>query len=124
MIGVNGRSILLELRSIDFSASFPIDIMHALFENIAPHMFRHFNSKFFSNETLNDTDYKISSGNWNEIIKIIEQNRKTMPMGFGRPPINIQKHHSAFKAEDWYNWIVLYSLLLLHDHLPTRYLIY
>ncbi|CAB4383931.1 unnamed protein product [Rhizophagus irregularis] len=75
-------------------------------------------------ETLNDTDYKISSENWNEITKIIKQNRKTMPMGFGRPPINIQKHHSAFKVEDWYNWIVLYSLPLLHDHLPTRYLIY
>ncbi|EXX77849.1 hypothetical protein RirG_020040 [Rhizophagus irregularis DAOM 197198w] len=120
--GVNGRSILLELQSIDFPASFSIDIMHALFENIAPHMFRHFNGKFFNNEELNDTDYKISSDSWNEITKIIEQNRKNMPMGFGRPPINILKHHSAFKAEDWYNWIVLYSLPLLHNYLPTRHI--
>ncbi|CAI2194676.1 9895_t:CDS:2, partial [Funneliformis geosporum] len=36
---INEHSILLELRSIDFPASFPIDIMHALFENIASHMF-------------------------------------------------------------------------------------
>lgn len=90
----------MELQSIDFPASFSIDIMHALFENIAPHMFRHFNGKFFNNEELNDTDYKISSDSWNEITKIIEQNRKNMPMGFERPPINILKHHSAFKAED------------------------
>ncbi|CAG8746049.1 4145_t:CDS:2, partial [Funneliformis caledonium] len=32
------------------------------------------------------------------------------------------KHHSAFKAEDWYNWIVLYSLLLLYDYLPIRHI--
>ncbi|CAG8827738.1 6362_t:CDS:1, partial [Gigaspora rosea] len=31
--GVNGYSILFELSSIDFPASFPVDIMHALFEN-------------------------------------------------------------------------------------------
>ncbi|POG60886.1 hypothetical protein GLOIN_2v1466139, partial [Rhizophagus irregularis DAOM 181602=DAOM 197198] len=120
--GVNGRSILLELQSIDFPASFSIDIMHALFENIAPHMFRHFNRKFFNNKELNDTDYKISSDSCNEITKIIEQNQKNMPMGFGRPPINILKHHFAFKAEDWYNWIVLYSLPLLHNYLPTRHI--
>ncbi|RIA98244.1 hypothetical protein C1645_731794 [Glomus cerebriforme] len=120
--GVNGHSILLELQSIDFPTSFSIDIMHALFENIAPHMFRHFNEKFFNNEELNDTNYKISSDSWNEITKIIEQNRKNMPMGFGRPPINILKYHSAFKAEDWYNWIVLYSLPLLHNYLPIRHI--
>ena len=122
--GVNGHSILFELHSIEFPASFPIDIMHALFENIAPHMFRHFTGKFFNNEILNNTDYKITSENWNEIIKIIEQNRKTMPMEFGRPPINIQKYHSSFKVEDLYNWIVLYSLPLLYNYLPIRYLIF
>ncbi|CAI2195296.1 14756_t:CDS:2, partial [Funneliformis geosporum] len=102
---INGRSILLELCSIDFPASFSIDIMHALFENVAPHMFRHFSGKFFNNEMLNNTDYKISFSNWNKITKTIEQNQKMMPKEFGRHPINIQKYHSAFKAEDWYNWI-------------------
>ncbi|RGB26442.1 hypothetical protein C1646_631332, partial [Rhizophagus diaphanus] len=72
--GINGRSILLELQSIDFPASFPVDIMHALFENTASHMFRHFNGKFFNNEILNEADYKIQSENWKEIVKIIQQN--------------------------------------------------
>ena len=102
-LGINGRSILLELRSIDFFTSFPVDIMHTLFENIASHMFRHFIGKFFNNEVFNDTDYKIPSDDWNKSAKIIEQNQKTMLLEFGRPPTNIQKHHSAFKAEDWYN---------------------
>ena len=87
-------------------------------------MFRHFTGKFFSNESLNNADYKISSNNWNEITEIIEQNRKTIPNVFERSPINILKHHFAFKAEDWYNWIVLYSLPLFYNHLPTRYLFF
>ncbi|CAI2198424.1 10112_t:CDS:2, partial [Funneliformis geosporum] len=52
----------------------------------------------------------------------IEQNQKMMPKEFGRHPINIQKYYSAFKAEDWYNWIVLYSISLLYDYLPERYI--
>ncbi|CAG8716739.1 6875_t:CDS:2, partial [Gigaspora rosea] len=120
--GVNGQSILFELHSIDFPASFPVDIMHALFENVAQHMFRHFTSKFYNNEKLNDTGYKISTHNWNKIGKIMEHNRKTMPLEFGRPPINIQRYYNGFKAENWYNWTVLYSLPLFQNHLPAKYI--
>ncbi|CAG8856950.1 17555_t:CDS:2, partial [Gigaspora margarita] len=74
---VNGHSILFELRSISFPVSFPIDIMHFLFENTAQHMFCHFNVEF---------------------------NQKMMPSEFGRPLINIQKYYNSLKAEDWYNW--------------------
>ncbi|CAG8775910.1 15356_t:CDS:1, partial [Funneliformis caledonium] len=40
-----------------------------------------------------------------------------MPMDFGRPLIDIQKHSASFKAEDWSNWVILYSLLLLKNYL-------
>ncbi|RIB16452.1 hypothetical protein C2G38_2316543 [Gigaspora rosea] len=120
--GVNGYSILFELSSIDFPASFPVDIMHALFENVAQHMLRHFIGKFYNNEKLNDAEYKISTHNWNKIGKIMEDNRKMMPLEFGRPPINIQKYYNSFKAKDWYNWTVLYLLPLFQNHLPTRHI--
>ncbi|CAJ0873262.1 5890_t:CDS:1, partial [Entrophospora sp. SA101] len=41
-----------------------------------------------------------------------------MPLDFGHPPIDIQRHLAALKAEDWLNWVVLYSLPLLQGHLP------
>ncbi|CAG8799815.1 20043_t:CDS:1, partial [Gigaspora rosea] len=72
--GVNGYSILFELSSIDFPASFPVDIMHVLFENVAQHMLCHFIGKFYNNEKLNDAEYKISTHNWNKIGKIMEDN--------------------------------------------------
>ena len=61
--GVNGHSILFKLHSINFPASFPIDIKHALFENVSYHMFCHFIGKFFNNEKLNNAKYKISINN-------------------------------------------------------------
>ena len=73
-------------------------------------MFCHFIGKFFNNEKLNNAKYKISINNWNKIGKIKELTWKIMPIEFERSPINIQKYYTIFKAEDWYNWTVLYSL--------------
>ncbi|RIB21016.1 hypothetical protein C2G38_2177732 [Gigaspora rosea] len=52
------KNILFELSSINFPLSFPVDIMHALFENIAPHMFHHFIGKFFKNKNSNNTKFQ------------------------------------------------------------------
>ncbi|CAJ0634073.1 7819_t:CDS:2 [Entrophospora sp. SA101] len=90
---LNGQSILFELKSIEFPASFPVDIMHGLFENIAPSMLQHWSGTFFKDDQSSD---------------------------FGHPPIDIQRHLAALKAEDWLNWVVLYSLPLLQGHLPER----
>ena len=43
-----------------------------------------------------------------------------MPISFGRPLIDIQKYYSSFKAEEWCNWIILYSLPLLQNYLPEK----
>ena len=109
---------MFELTSIEFPASFPVDIMHGLFENVAPAMLRHW-SGTFSKENQ-DSDYILPRSSWAEIGKLMEKNRKKMPSDFGRPPIDIQRHSAGFKAEDWKNWVVLYSLPLLQGHLPER----
>ncbi|RIB06185.1 hypothetical protein C2G38_1910086, partial [Gigaspora rosea] len=120
--GLNGRSILFELNSIEFPISFPVDIMHVLFENVAPAMLRHWSSTFFKDSQISNADYILSNSDWTKIVKIMESNRKNMPLNFGRPLIDIQRHSAAFKAEDWLNWVVLYLLPLLQDYLPERYL--
>ena len=119
-IGVNGQSILFELKSIEFPTSFPIDIMHGLFENIAPAMLRHWSGNFFKDDQISNSDYSLSNNDWIEIGKIMEKNRKNMPLDFGRLPIDIQRYSAGFKAEDWLNWVVLYSLPLLQNYLPER----
>ena len=44
-----------------------------------------------------------------------------MPLDFGRPLRNIFKHNAEYKAEEWANWITLYSVPLLKSKLPDRY---
>lgn len=107
LAGVNGRSIL------NLSSS-PVDIMHSLFENAVPAMFRHWSGTFFKNNEDFDSDY-LPSSVWVKIGEIMQSNQKNMPLEFGRPPINIQRHSSAFKAEDWSNWAQLYF-----TKLPSR----
>ncbi|GET66571.1 transposase domain-containing protein [Rhizophagus irregularis DAOM 181602=DAOM 197198] len=120
--GIKGKSILFELSSIKFPRSFPVDIMHLFFENIAPHMFRHWIGKFYpKNDERNSNNYTISSKTWIEIGEIMEKNRSNMPSDIGRPPRNIIKHSAGFKAVEWANWIILFSLPLLKGRLPQSY---
>jgi hypothetical protein len=51
----------------------------------------------------------------------MESNRKQMPLEFGRPLRNIQKHYNGFKAVEWSNWITMYSLPFLNQKLPRPY---
>lgn len=122
LTGITGRSILFELHSIAFPDSFPVDIMHILFENVAPAMHRHWTGTFFKDNCTQD-DYALPPGTWKDIGDIMERNRGDMPTDFGRAPLNIHRHASSFKAEQWLTWIVLYSLPLLHNRLPERYFI-
>ena len=119
-LGIKGRSILFELSSIKFPRSFPVDIMHLFFENVAPQMFKLWTSRFFKDDNLNATPFIIPKSSWKAIGVQMQNNKKNMPLGFGRPPRNIVKHHAGYKAEEWANWITLYSVPLLKTYLPAK----
>ncbi len=122
MKGINGQSILFELSSTKFLKSFPIDIMHLLYENIPQYMFKHWSGTFYKSKENPIDEYFISKNVWSEIGKRMQESRKMMPTHFGRPPRNIHTHHNGFKAEEWANWIILYSLPLLKNHLSPKVL--
>ena len=119
-IGVSGRSILTELRSISFPKSFPVDIMHLFFENIAIHMFKHWIGTFYKNISTTD-HFILPNSTWKEIGHLMHSSRKQIPLEFGRPPRNILKHHNGFKAAEWSSWITIYSLSFLDKKLPRMY---
>ncbi|GET59088.1 transposase domain-containing protein [Rhizophagus irregularis DAOM 181602=DAOM 197198] len=96
--GIKGKSILFELSSIKFPRKF-----------------------YPKNDERNSNNYTISSKTWIEIGEIMEKNRSNMPSDIGRPPRNIIKHSAGFKAVEWANWIILFSLPLLKGRLPQSY---
>ena len=122
ILGIKYRSILFDLPSTKFPYSFALDIMHLMFENVAKYMFKHWNGTFFSNSTENNGLYVLNNTTWNEIGNLMHKARKTFPSYLGRPPRNIILHHVGYKAEEWAAWITMYSLPLLKNRLPIKYL--
>jgi len=120
ILGIKGKSILFELTSIKFPRSFPIDIMHLFFENIAPQMFKLWSAHFFKDDDLNATPFNISKSSWDVVGTLMQNNKKKMPLVFERPPRNIFKHNAGYKAEEWANWITLYSVPLIKTILPNK----
>ena len=98
----------MELLSIKFPRSFPIDIMHLFFKGIASQMFKFWSSHFFKDDSLNTTPFTIPKPSWDMIGVLMQNNKKKIPLTFERPPQNIFKHNAGYKAEEWANWITLY----------------
>ena len=94
--------------------------MHLFFENIVIHMYKHWMGTFFKNNDLNNEEFVLSNDIWKEIGNIMHSRRKRMPLEFGQPPRNIFKHSNGFKATEWSNWIIMYSIPFLKNKLPNK----
>ena len=116
ILGIKEKSILFELQSIEFPRSFPIDIMHLFFENVASHMFKLWSNQFFKDNS-NILPFILPKSSWEEIGQKMNENKKNILLEFGRPPRNIFKHHAGYKAKEWAKWITLYLVSLFKSHL-------
>ena len=76
ILGIKSKSILFELSSINFPRSFPVDIMHLFFENIAPQMFKLWSAHFFKDDNLNATPFNILKSSWDSIGLLMQTNKK------------------------------------------------
>ena len=104
-----------------FPKSFPLDIMHLFFENVAINMFKHWTGIFYKRIDTSNDPFVLPKNTWKEIGELMHSNHKQMPLEFGRPLRNIQKYHNGFKAAEWSNWITMYSLPFLNQKLPRAY---
>ena len=119
---IKEKSILFELQSTRFPQSFPVDMMHLFFENIAKDIYNHWRGLFFKDNSENQNEYTVNAATWNHIGQSMQINRRHVPTSFGRPPRNIISHSAGYKAEEWSRWISLYSIPLLKDHIDEKYL--
>ena len=83
-------------------------------------MYAHWTGQYFKGVSFND-DYELSKSQWESIGAKMEIIKKDMPAEIGRPPCDIFKYHNGYKAVEWRNWIILFSLPLLKAYLDKRY---
>src|SRR5438046_9755290 len=98
-IGIKGRSILFDLKTIHFPTSFPIDLMHLIYENIAINMFKLWTGKFFKDGSGQDIgNYVLSQTVWKTIGNEMNQIRNNFQVYIGRPPRNIISYYQDYKT--------------------------
>ena len=94
--------------------------MHLFFENIGKNMFLHWFDGF--NGSVKDEPYTLPKQIWQQIGQELADLRRSIPTSFGKPPRNIAIYWRQFTAEEWRNWITIFSLPLLYNRLPLSYL--
>ena len=114
---------MFELKTMRFPDSFPPDIMHLFFEGVTPAIYKHWSGNFFTQKSAHlntDSSYYLKDSIWKAISLALNKNAKNMSGEFGRVLVSIH-HYKSYKAEDWMNWTMLYSIPLLKNYLPSSY---
>ena len=99
-------SALLQLPYFDPIEYTAIDIMHNMFLGTGKHVFSVWvEMKTLSKQNLEEIEQRI------KLFKI--------PNGVGRLPSHMSSGYGSFTANQWKNWICVYSSVILKDMLPT-----
>ena len=98
-------------------ASFPIDIMHLFYENIAPYMWN-----YLAGGSPEGTSAPFFLTSTEQVGIDLLESGKFIPSTFGRRPRNIVLHAKRFKAEEWRSFVLLYSSALLTGRLQEKYI--
>lgn len=104
VLGVKGLSTLNT--TLDLVASIPVDYMHAVLEGA-----------WFSSENHRQPYYLGRSLAQIDSLHL----QQCPPQEFSRPPQSIKKHLKFWKASEFRNWLLYYSLPILLNFLPPLY---
>ena len=100
-------SVLLDLPYFDVIRHHVVDPMHALFLGIAKHTMKIWRDlNIITPDDLSVMQEKVDN--------------MTPPPKVGRIPRKIQSGFMAFTADEWKNWILLYSPYILYGLIPER----
>lgn len=110
--GVKGVTLLACLSSVSIPISFPVDLMHMIWQNLIPQLINLWTKE---STELDDglEDYCIDSNVWDVIGKACQSSGDILPSSFGCRVPHFDKH-SQFIAETWSNFTLLLSPCILH----------
>jgi hypothetical protein len=61
-----------------------------------------------------DDELAIPKRNWSQIGKDMENSLRSIPLSYGKALRDISRYSGSFKAEEWSNFHLYYSSVLLH----------
>lgn len=114
--GISSLSWFLNIKTLDFPRSFGIDIMH-LFGNIAKMFWKIWTGAMIPPGEGTFAYTTLSKRQQENIGTELKQASQTVPAAVSRTTRLIEKHSGSFKATEWFDWILIYSLPLLSGKL-------
>ena len=109
--GVMGLSPLSN--TLDLVCCVPVDYLHACLEGVV---------KMLLHCWVDSNNHRRPYYIGRQVVELdTELMKQTPPSEFSRPPRSIQKHLKYWKASEFRNWALFYSLPLLLQRLPSLY---
>jgi Transposase family tnp2 len=123
--GITRSSILLELRSLHFPRSFPVDIMHLVLQNLSPTLFKLWSRTKLAIDKPSHEDFEVRSYHLDDeaiesVSSALDAARGTIPTYLGHAPRRIDNHHKGYKAAEWEAWLELFGVPLLDQRLDEE----
>ena len=120
--GVNCRSILMDLPTIHFPRSFPIDTMHSMNHNIPKSMFHLWKGSKYQQkgQEVNKYPWVISEADWELIDRSVLASRATVPARVGTAPRGTSSFGN-WTTHEWRSHFVTYGAPALHYYLLEPY---
>lgn len=137
-LGITRRSALLELESLHWPRSFPLDLMHCILLNIVPDLYDLWGGKRFTEDAGNASartnaepatqptpddsappppplePYVISDTKiWQYISDCQENSRARIPRVMGQGARRLDRYNGGYKAKEWEAFLVRDSTILL-----------
>ena len=116
---------MVNLPHFDSASCFPVEAMHTCFSNTAKYMARHWSCAFFKgagSAALQHEDFNLSKPMWTAAGKDLKRANPWIPASLGRHLRDISKHINGYKATEWQEWTLLYSIPVMQGRLPPVYL--
>lgn len=109
--GIKGKSVLTDV--VDLVTGIPIDYMHCVLEGVTKWLVE----KWFASFN-HGSPYYIG-----RLIKAVDSDllHQCPPHDFSRSPRSLEKHRHHWKANEFRNWLLYYSLPILTSFLPPLY---
>ena len=120
--GVTCRSILLDLPTIHFPRSFPIDTMHSMNHNIPKSMFRLWKGQKYQQQGQGAEKYPwvIPESDWMLIDYSIAASRATVPTRVGTAPRGTSSFGN-WTTHEWRSFFLTYGAPVMQHFLPKQY---
>ncbi|KAJ9127066.1 hypothetical protein QFC24_001300 [Naganishia onofrii] len=124
--GINGQSAFSAVDSLDFPWSFPLDMMHVLFENIMPQLMLCWRGKYKNDKDDKGKDvtdrrtFVLSDTAWEEIKLEVAASNTMVPSQFALYVNSIDKK-SYWTAETHSYFLMHLWPIIMKDRLPTPY---